>query len=62
MMIEIKGAKIIKQATTQPYWNVCRRVYLVWAVIVFIGFIATHFHKLPDINHLWLVLSVIGLG
>jgi len=35
---------------------------LVWAIIVFIGFIATHFYQLPGINYLWLVLSLIGLG
>jgi hypothetical protein len=45
-----------------PYWNVCRRVYLLWAIIIFVGFIATHFHQLPEINYLWLLLSAIGLG
>jgi hypothetical protein len=45
-----------------PYWNICRRVYLVWALVIFVGFIATQFHQLPDINYLWLFLSLIGLG
>lgn len=44
------------------YWHVCRRVYLVWAIVILVGFVATHFHQLPDINHLWLLLSVLGLG
>ena len=45
-----------------PYWNICRRVYLVWAIIIAFGFISTQFHQLPDINNLWLVLSFLGLG
>lgn len=53
---------MMKPDTTQPYWNVCRRVYLAWAVIVLVGFITTHFHQRPDINYLWLFLSIIGLG
>lgn len=52
----------MQKQTIQPYWNICRRVYLVWAIIVFAGFIATHFYQLPEINYLWLILSVIGLG
>lgn len=45
-----------------PYWNVCRRVYLVWAIVILIGFVATHFYQLPGINNLWLILSVLGLA
>jgi hypothetical protein len=49
-------------STSRPYWNICRRVYLVWAIAILIGFIATHFHQLPDINKLWLFLSALGLA
>jgi hypothetical protein len=52
----------MNSSNVKPFWNVCRRVYLIWAIIIAIGFIATHFHQLPDINNLWLVLSAIGLG
>ena len=44
------------------YWNVCRRVYLVWAIAILIGFVATHFYQLPGINNLWLFLSLLGLA
>jgi hypothetical protein len=49
-------------STSPPYWHVCRRVYLVWAIAILIGFVATHFHQLPDINKLWLFLSALGLA
>ncbi len=48
-------------STIRLYWGICRRVYLVWAIVILIGFVATHFHQLPDINYLWLLLSVTGL-
>lgn len=37
------------------------RVYLLWAVLVPVGFIATHLHQEHNINALWTLLSVIGL-
>jgi len=43
------------------YWHICRRVYLVWAIAILVGFVATHFHQRPDINRLWLLLSALGL-
>ncbi len=51
----------MSESTARPYWGICRRVYLVWAIVILIGFVATHFHQLPDINNLWLLLSVAGL-
>jgi hypothetical protein len=51
----------MSDSTARPYWGICRRVYLVWAIVILIGFVATHFHQLPDINNLWLLLSVVGL-
>jgi len=51
----------MSDSTIRPYWGICRRVYLVWAIVILIGFVATHFHQLPDINNLWLLLSVVGL-
>lgn len=53
---------MMKHSQIKPYWNICRRVYLVWAIIIAVGFVATQFHQLPDINNLWLVLSFVGLG
>jgi hypothetical protein len=38
------------------------RIYLLWAILVPIGFIATHYHQEHSINILWTVISVIGLG
>ena len=52
----------MKNSQIKPYWNICRRVYLVWAIIIALGFVSTQFHQLPDINNLWLLLSGIGLG
>lgn len=36
------------------------RVYLVWAALTGVGYIATHFYQKPTINIVWLVISVIG--
>lgn len=38
------------------------RVYLLWAVLVPLGFVATHFYQKRAINALWTVIAVIGLG
>lgn len=38
------------------------RVYLLWAVLTGVGFMATHFYQVPAINGLWTLLSIIGLG
>ncbi len=38
------------------------RVYLLWAVLVTVGFVATHYYQMKNINAVWFVLSVIGLG
>lgn len=37
------------------------RVYLLWAILVPVGFVATHFHQEHNSNALWTLLSVIGL-
>ena len=52
----------MKGSRTRPLWTLCRRVYLVWGVILLVGFLATHFHQEPNINILWLLLSLVGLG
>ncbi|MDX2272027.1 MAG: hypothetical protein NW237_08765 [Cyanobacteriota bacterium] len=44
------------------FWSICRRVYLVWAVIVLGGFVATHFYQAAGANWFWLILSLMGLG
>lgn len=38
------------------------QVYLLWAGLVGIGYIATHFYQVRQINALWFTLSLIGLG
>jgi hypothetical protein len=38
------------------------RVYLLWAVLVTVGFVATHYFQNKLINGFWATLSVIGLG
>jgi hypothetical protein len=38
------------------------RVYLLWAVITSVGFVATHLFQNKLINGVWATLSVIGLG
>lgn len=38
------------------------KVYLLWAFLVTAGFIATHYHQQPNINLVWMIISVIGLG
>ncbi|GAC1392878.1 MAG: hypothetical protein NVSMB46_09770 [Candidatus Saccharimonadales bacterium] len=38
------------------------RVYLLWATLLPIGFIATHYYQRENINILWIIISIIGLG
>ena len=38
------------------------RVYLLWAVLLTVGFIATHYYQQKTINGLWFTISLIGLG
>lgn len=38
------------------------RVYLVWALLAPLGFVATHFNQMQNINRLWLAISIVGLG
>jgi hypothetical protein len=38
------------------------RIYLLWAVLVTGGFVATHFYQDQNINIIWTIISVIGLG
>jgi len=37
------------------------RVYLVWAALGTVGFLATHFYQVEQINVFWTFLSVIGM-
>ena len=37
-------------------------VYFLWAVLTGVGFVATHYYQQANINIVWTVLSVIGLG
>lgn len=37
------------------------RVYLVWAVLTTVGFTATHYYQVKQINVFWTVLSLIGM-
>lgn len=38
------------------------RVYLLWAVLLPLGFVATHFYQQHAANALWAVISIVGLG
>jgi hypothetical protein len=38
------------------------RVYLLWAFLTTIGFTATHFYQDPNINIVWIIISIVGLG
>ncbi|MFZ1324016.1 MAG: hypothetical protein WAQ57_02545 [Candidatus Saccharimonadales bacterium] len=38
------------------------RVYLLWAVLVTAGFVATHYFQRKEINPVWAVISLTGLG
>lgn len=38
------------------------RVYLLWAFLITAGFIATHYYQMKNINGVWFVISIIGLG
>lgn len=36
------------------------QVYLLWAVLIGIGYTTTHYYQNPNINPVWFALSVIG--
>lgn len=38
------------------------RVYLLWAALTGIGYTATHYYQNPNINIIWTVISIVGLG
>jgi len=38
------------------------RVYLLWLILVTTGFVLTQFFQRKEINAVWFVISVIGLG
>jgi hypothetical protein len=38
------------------------QVYLLWALLLFIGFVTTHYYQNININGVWTFLSLIGLG
>lgn len=38
------------------------RVYLLWALLTIIGFVATHYYQRKTINAVWFTISAIGLG
>jgi hypothetical protein len=37
------------------------RVYLLWAIIVPLGFLSTHFYQNHNINAVWFMISLLGL-
>lgn len=38
------------------------RVYLLWAILAPLGFIATHYYQQRGINFVWTIIAVIGFG
>lgn len=45
----------------QYVWTPFRKVFAYWGVVILVGFIATHFYQIENINYLWIVTSLIGL-
>ncbi len=44
-------------------WHESRaQVYLLWAALTGIGYIWTHYYQNKNINLIWFILSIIGLG
>ncbi len=45
------------------YWNDGRKVFMLWAVIVLVGFIGTQYDQssFNKVNGIWAILSIIGL-
>lgn len=51
------------QLAIRDLWDNTRaQVYLLWAAITGLGFVATHYYQNGNINIVWVVLSLIGLG
>jgi hypothetical protein len=50
----------IMDITNAPSWTPRKRVYAIWAAIVAVGFTGTQLYQDPNINGLWLVLSIVG--
>lgn len=38
------------------------RVYLLWAFLATVGFVATHYFQRKQINGFWTLLSLVGMG
>lgn len=38
------------------------RVYLLWAILTGIGYTTTHYYQNPNINIVWTIISIVGLG
>lgn len=51
-----------KLSLQELFVNTRSRVYFLWAVLVAVGFVTTHYYQNPNINGVWFVLSAIGLG
>ena len=47
---------------SELWQNTRARVYLLWAAITAVGFVSTHLYQNPNINGVWVVLSILGLG
>lgn len=58
-MIYVMRKRLLWQ---QLFMETRARVYLLWAVIVTVGFILNDLHQKKSINALWFVISVCGLG
>ena len=49
-------------AQNPKFWYGIRKIFLVWAILLLIGFGATHFYPAPRVNILWTILALFGLG
>ncbi len=41
-------------------WNKPRIVFVTWAIVELVGWLATHYWPDPRVNWVWLVLTIIG--
>lgn len=62
-----KNNAIVRDMSGQLDWKMLMtetrpRVYLLWAFLTGTGYTATHYYQNPNINIVWTVIALIGLG
>ena len=64
MSMNDQNNSVAAAPTHEPYWNDGRKVFMLWAVIVLVGFLGTQYDQSsPEkVNGIWVVLSLVGLA